>query len=72
MKNRKEQYEGFLDYEAIIGLENLNITLDRIDELEDDEIGCFLGFNARVGGVIRTYASYLPRVEVEWDLKPIA
>mmetsp|Transcript_29269 Transcript_29269/g.26736 ORF Transcript_29269/g.26736 Transcript_29269/m.26736 type:complete len:232 (-) Transcript_29269:927-1622(-) len=72
MRSKKDRKDGLMSYDLIQRLEYTDMKdLDTIREAESEEISAAIGLKQR-GGIIKKYASYIPIINVEWNIKPIA
>lgn len=80
MRARKEQREGFLESYYLNALENqknatgdyYTLDLNEILEMDAEELAFRAGFNnPSAGRHIKKYASYIPRIKVTYNIKPI-
>jgi Superfamily II helicase len=72
MKSRKESKEGLLATDLVDRLMNAGISsLDDIRTYQADELSNLIGLKGR-GQIVKKFASYIPLLNVEWNIRPIA
>ena len=71
MKSRKEYKEGFLSQDLVFRVQDKELNLSTLREMSSAEISSAIGLNKR-GEIIKQYCNYIPLIECQWDMKPIA
>jgi len=71
MKSKKEKKDGLLSADLIDRVMDAELSLDTLRSIEADEISAAIRLKQR-GGIIKKFCSYIPIINVEYKLKPIA
>lgn len=53
-------------------IDEREISLDTIREMPAVELSHAINWNTKVASLIKKFVSYIPRVEVEYSVRPIA
>jgi activating signal cointegrator complex subunit 3 len=72
-RNRKTKRTGCLDSNLVTTIEEKGVYVDQLrDSTTTAELAHLLGTHRRVAEVVQHFLNCLPRVEVQYTLKPIA
>lgn len=72
MKLRKENKEGFLSKDLVERLETKDVYIDQIKESSAEELSYLLDVKKVIATVVKKFSYYLPEIEVNYKLKPVA
>ena len=71
-KTRYEKQEGFMPSDLCVRLEEKSVSIDDLLDATDQEINKYLDSGRKFAGEVRKYLRFLPLIEIETSVKPIA